>query len=182
MVYDPNQKTLLVDKGEIRIGPDYQADVPGYVPPTNRKKDSDHTGEKLWEPNKMSDQKVEQFLVVSRSIGTFARALLDGAKKPQISLRLGAAAASRDITLVCPLDLFTSLPPSPSPLSPLLPSLTSIFTLSSTPFSYLYLHSLLYSLLSPLSPLCVIPLPCCSFMLWTHCIKVHMISVQLLVN
>ena len=35
-----------------------------------------------------------------RSIGTFARALLDGAKKPQISLRLGAAAASRDITLV----------------------------------------------------------------------------------
>lgn len=36
----------------------------------------------------------------TRSIGTFARALLDGAKKPQISLRLGAAAASRDITLV----------------------------------------------------------------------------------
>ena len=65
----------------------------------------------------MSDYKVEQFLVVARfdtiiryvnssyycttrSIGTFARALLDGAKKPQISLRLGAAAASRDITLV----------------------------------------------------------------------------------
>lgn len=48
----------------------------------------------------MQDHKVEQFLVVARSIGTFARALLDGAKKPQISLRLGAAAASRDITLV----------------------------------------------------------------------------------
>ena len=48
----------------------------------------------------MPDHKVEQFLVVARSIGTFARALLDGAKKPQISLRLGAAAASRDITLV----------------------------------------------------------------------------------
>ena len=28
MVYDPNQKTLMVDKGEIRIGSDYQADVP----------------------------------------------------------------------------------------------------------------------------------------------------------
>ncbi len=104
MVYDPNQKTLLVDKGEIRVGPDYQAVVPEYVLPSNRMKESDHTGEKLWEPSKMSDQKVEQFLVVSRSIGTFARALLDGAKKPQISLRLGAAAASRDITLVsgCP--------------------------------------------------------------------------------
>ena len=100
MVYDPNQKTLLVDKGEIRVGPDYQADVTSYVPPSKRKKESEHSGEKLWEPSKMSDQKVEQFLVVSRSIGTFARALLDGAKKPQISLRLGAAAASRDITLV----------------------------------------------------------------------------------
>ena len=33
MVYDPNQKTLLVDKGEIRIGLDYQAEVPQYSPP-----------------------------------------------------------------------------------------------------------------------------------------------------
>ena len=100
MVFDPNQKTLLVDKGEIRVGPTYQAEVPPYVPPTTRKEEPEHVSEQLWEPNKMADQKVEQFLVVSRSIGTFARALLDGAKKPQISLRLGAAAASRDITLV----------------------------------------------------------------------------------
>lgn len=41
---------------------------------------------------------------LNRSIGTFARALLDGAKKPQISLRLGAAAASRDITLFHAMD------------------------------------------------------------------------------
>ena len=33
MVYDPNQKTLLVDKGEIRVGVDYQAEVPPYLPP-----------------------------------------------------------------------------------------------------------------------------------------------------
>lgn len=33
MVYDPNQKTLLVDKGEIRIGADYQAEVPAYISP-----------------------------------------------------------------------------------------------------------------------------------------------------
>lgn len=33
MVYDPNQKTLLVDKGEIRIGTDYQAEVPSYISP-----------------------------------------------------------------------------------------------------------------------------------------------------
>lgn len=33
MVYDPNQKTLLVDKGEIRIGGDYQAEIPPYIDP-----------------------------------------------------------------------------------------------------------------------------------------------------
>lgn len=33
MVYDPNQKTLLVDKGEIRTGPDYQAEIPPYIDP-----------------------------------------------------------------------------------------------------------------------------------------------------
>ena len=103
MVYDPNQKTLLVDKGEIRIGNDYQAVVQPYIPPApSSEKELAHLAERLWEPHKMPDNKVEQFLVVSRSIGTFARALLDGAKKPQISLRLGAAAASRDITLVSP--------------------------------------------------------------------------------
>ncbi|RLW06903.1 hypothetical protein DV515_00004067, partial [Chloebia gouldiae] len=36
LVYDPSLKTLLADKGEIRVGPRYQADVPdmlveGYV-------------------------------------------------------------------------------------------------------------------------------------------------------
>lgn len=31
MVYDPNQKTLLVDKGEIRVGTDYQAEISPYV-------------------------------------------------------------------------------------------------------------------------------------------------------
>ena len=46
----------------------------------------------------------------TRSIGTFARALLDGAKKPQISLRLGAAAASRDITLVRALSVLCVYP------------------------------------------------------------------------
>ena len=101
MVYDPNQKTLLVDKGEIRVGAEYQAVVPPYIPPAPGSEEKvAHPGDQLWEPNKMADNKVEQFLVVSRSIGTFARALLDGSKKPQISLRLGAAAASRDITLV----------------------------------------------------------------------------------
>lgn len=103
MVYDPNQRTLLVDKGEIRVGTDYQAEIPPYVDPEGREPVS-HQATQVWEPNRLPDTKVEQFLVVARSIGTFARALLDGAKKPQISLRLGAAAASRDITLFHAMD------------------------------------------------------------------------------
>ena len=35
MVYDPNQKTLLVDKGEIRVSADYQAEIPPYILPGN---------------------------------------------------------------------------------------------------------------------------------------------------
>ena len=35
MVYDPNQKTLLVDKGEIRVGTDYQAEITPYISPGN---------------------------------------------------------------------------------------------------------------------------------------------------
>lgn len=57
--------------------------------------------------------------VLCRSIGTFARALLDGAKKPQISLRLGAAAASRDITLVRMGNFLLTSHLSPPHLSPL---------------------------------------------------------------
>ena len=33
MVYDPSQKTLLVDKGEIRVGGDYQAEISPYIDP-----------------------------------------------------------------------------------------------------------------------------------------------------
>lgn len=37
MVYDPNQKTLLVDKGEIRTGTDYQAEIPPYIDPGEKR-------------------------------------------------------------------------------------------------------------------------------------------------
>ena len=30
-MYDPSLKTLLADKGEIRVGPRYQADVPDML-------------------------------------------------------------------------------------------------------------------------------------------------------
>ena len=33
MVYDPNMKSLLVDKGDIRVGTNYQAEVPPFISP-----------------------------------------------------------------------------------------------------------------------------------------------------
>lgn len=83
--------------GPLQLSPD---PLRLFLSASESREEPSHLATKVWEPNKMPDHKVEQFLVVARSIGTFARALLDGAKKPQISLRLGAAAASRDITLV----------------------------------------------------------------------------------
>lgn len=103
LVFDPTQKTLLADKGEIRVGSRYQTDVT----PLLREGESDNRNlddleSLVWTPgHSLSDRKIDQFLVVSRSIGTFARALDCSSSVKQPSLHMSAAAASRDITLVC---------------------------------------------------------------------------------
>lgn len=102
-MFDPTQKTLLADKGEIRVGSRYQTDVQPLLrdgDTDNRTIDDLET--LMWTPNhSLSDRKIDQFLVVSRSIGTFARALDCSSSVKQPSLHMSAAAASRDITLVC---------------------------------------------------------------------------------
>lgn len=50
--------------------------------------------------HELSDREIDQFLVVARSVGTFARALDCSSSVKQPSLHMSAAAASRDITLV----------------------------------------------------------------------------------
>lgn len=37
LVFDPMQKTLLADKGEIRVGSKYQADITPFLNPGTRK-------------------------------------------------------------------------------------------------------------------------------------------------
>ncbi|KAH0509864.1 Metastasis-associated protein MTA3, partial [Microtus ochrogaster] len=102
LVYDPSVKTLLADKGEIRVGPKYQADIPDVLP----EGDSDEREQsklevKVWDPNSpLTDRQIDQFLVVARAVGTFARALDCSSSVRQPSLHMSAAAASRDITLV----------------------------------------------------------------------------------
>lgn len=64
-------------------------------------RDSEVTEQLVWTPrHQLTDRQIDQFLVVSRSVGTFARALDCSSSVKQPSLHMSAAAASRDITLV----------------------------------------------------------------------------------
>ncbi|SPP87922.1 metastasis-associated protein MTA3 isoform X3 [Drosophila guanche] len=101
LVFDPNQKTLLADKGEIRVGSRYQCDIPAKLKDTvTDERKLEELESLVWTPeHTLTDRKIDQFLVVSRSIGTFARALDCSSSVKQPSLHMSAAAASRDITL-----------------------------------------------------------------------------------
>ncbi|XP_037790966.1 metastasis-associated protein MTA3 isoform X1 [Penaeus vannamei] len=106
LVYDPQQKTLLADKGEIRVGSRFQADI------TNLLKEGESDGRNMeeleslvWTPyHGLTDRQIDQFLVMSRSVGTFARALDCSSSVKQPSLHMSAAAASRDVTLFHAMD------------------------------------------------------------------------------
>ncbi|CAF93765.1 unnamed protein product [Tetraodon nigroviridis] len=90
-VYDPTEKTLLADKGEIPREPD--------------DRDQTKMEEKLWDPEcPLTNKQIDQFLVVARAVGTFARALDCSSSVRQPSLHMSAAAASRDITLFHAMD------------------------------------------------------------------------------
>ncbi|XP_023711126.1 metastasis-associated protein MTA3 isoform X5 [Cryptotermes secundus] len=106
LVFDPTHKTLLADKGEIRVGSRYQADPPSVL----KEDDSDNRNLEdletlVWTPSHhLTDRQIDQFLVISRSVGTFARALDCSSSVKQPSLHMSAAAASRDITLFHAMD------------------------------------------------------------------------------
>ncbi|XP_069673254.1 metastasis-associated protein MTA3 isoform X1 [Periplaneta americana] len=106
LVFDPTHKTLLADKGEIRVGSRYQADPTPLLKedePDNRNLEDLET--LVWTPtHHLTDRQIDQFLVISRSVGTFARALDCSSSVKQPSLHMSAAAASRDITLFHAMD------------------------------------------------------------------------------
>lgn len=110
LVFDPAQRTLLADKGEIRVGSRYQADgiAPAPLTPAERESDPRRLQDLetlVWTPrHSLTDRQIDQFLVVSRSVGTFARALDCSSSVKQPSLHMSAAAASRDITLFHAMD------------------------------------------------------------------------------
>jgi len=100
LVFDPHQKTLQADRGNIRIGSEFQAKVPP-VDGTQPVRDSGDLEELQWSPeNELDQEKIDQFVIISRSVGTFARALDCSSSVKQPSLHMSAAAASRDITVL----------------------------------------------------------------------------------
>jgi len=103
LVYDPQQKTLLADKGEIRVGSKFQAEVtPKLGEGLSDGRDLSELETLVWSPSPdsgLSDKSIDQFLVIARSVGTFARALDCTGTVRQPSLHMSAAAASRDLTL-----------------------------------------------------------------------------------
>ena len=104
LVYDPVQKTLLADRGEIRVGSRFQADsIPKSIDPNiieTDDRDSSILEVLEFTPNHgLSDDQIDQFLTVAKSVGTFARALDHSSSVKQPSLHMSAAAASRDVTI-----------------------------------------------------------------------------------
>lgn len=109
LVYDPTQKSLLADRGEIRVGSRYQAEVqPWSAEPREPQEPRDPANLEtlVYSPEHgLCDRQLDQFLIVCRSVGTFARALDCSSSVKQPSLHMSAAAASRDVTLLHAMEL-----------------------------------------------------------------------------
>lgn len=65
LVYEPNQKTLLADRGEIRVGSKYQAEVP-QKKPEQPESESDKCYETLvFTPdNTLTDMEIDQYITL----------------------------------------------------------------------------------------------------------------------
>lgn len=116
LLYDPQQKTITADRGEIRVGQRYQAEVqpsPVYSPqsggdPTDSR-DLDEMETLVYTPDhSLTDDEINKFLTIAKSVGTFARALDCSSSIKQPSLHLTAASASRDVTLLYAMQLLHS--------------------------------------------------------------------------
>ena len=113
LVYDPQQKTITADRGEIRVGQRYQAEVqpnPIYIPQAGGDsadpRDLNEMESLMYTPDHdLTDDEINKFLTIAKSVGTFARALDCSSSIKQPSLHLTAASASRDVTLLYAMQL-----------------------------------------------------------------------------
>lgn len=113
LVYDPQQKTITADRGEIRVGQRYQAEVqpnPIYTPQSGGDpadpRDLNEMETMVYTPDHdLTDDDINKFLTIAKSVGTFARALDCSSSIKQPSLHLTAASASRDVTLLYAMQI-----------------------------------------------------------------------------
>ncbi len=71
LVYDPHQKTLLADRGEIRVGSRYQAEVPHNTlsPDESDNRVLEELETLVYTPNhNLSDKQIDQYLIISRFV------------------------------------------------------------------------------------------------------------------
>jgi metastasis-associated protein MTA len=124
LVYDQSQRTVVTDRGDIRSGPGYQVEIPEPLSPDQRTNKEDgrdlseletltfdperlgetKAHEKSSDPEKLSENDLDRFLTVSKSVGTFARALDATASTVQPILTVSASMASRDCTTQWAMD------------------------------------------------------------------------------
>ena len=106
LVYDPVQKTILKDQGEMRVGFRYQAETPVFVERPLKGYREETLDTPMWDPNApVDDEKWTKFMMIARAIGTFSRALTHANLVRETSLVNSAAAASRDVALAYAHDL-----------------------------------------------------------------------------
>ncbi|KRY71618.1 Metastasis-associated protein MTA3 [Trichinella pseudospiralis] len=106
LIYDSQHKTVLADKGEIRIGPEFQADVPEKMDENTDVADEPEREVLLYNGlNGLSDAQIDQYLVVAKAVGTFARAVDISSTVKIPNLHMSAAAASRDVTTMQALSI-----------------------------------------------------------------------------
>ncbi|KAF0303396.1 Metastasis-associated protein MTA3 [Amphibalanus amphitrite] len=109
LLFDPAQRSLVADRGEIRVGEEYQAAPPADRCPLRPGEPDLERAEPpetlLWTPGRIDDAEVDTFLRLARSVGTLARALDPSVTgRCGASLHLAAAAAGRDTTTQHALD------------------------------------------------------------------------------
>lgn len=116
LVYDQNQRTIVTDRGDIRVGPTYQCEVrdrmsqeriDDYDDDRNLEEletlvfDGANIGE---QETAFDDEDVKRMITMAKSVGLYARALDAQTASVHPLLQNSAALASRDCTLQWAMD------------------------------------------------------------------------------